>query len=443
MSGLRMIEGSSAALTAALLADTERCAVGYAQYDPAHGRWLLLKAEPVAEAAYESRDAMSATLTPAALVDIANRARREALSPVFIHTHPFAKGQPVFSAIDDAGEAELAAYLAHRVPAARPLAMVIGPDGLRARMLAMGKDIPVWEVGSRLRRLDDAARGTLAEERFDRQVRAFGAAGQRAISALKILVVGSGGTGLATILQLAYLGATDLTVIDPDRVEVTNLNRLVGAGPGDVGMPKVGIAQRLVQSINPAATCRAVIGDIVDEEHARTIGGYDFTFLCTDSHASRAVVGQAAYQMLVPVIDMGVSITVADGCVSHITGRVQMLSPGLPCLACTGALDGEQVRRELLTPEQRAADPYIIGGQAPQPAVISINSAMASLATTMFLGAVAGVPAEARFQRYDGIRGIVRPMAATIRENCIICSRALAQGIEWGLPMRPKGGRHG
>ncbi len=69
-----------------------------------------------------------------------------------------------------------------------------------------------------------------------------------------------------------------------------------------------------------------------------------------DSHASRAVVGQAAYQYLVPAIDMGVSISVAEGLITHITGRVQLLAPGQPCLSCTGALDGEQIRRELLTP---------------------------------------------------------------------------------------------
>jgi hypothetical protein len=74
------------------------------------------------------------------------------------------------------------------------------------------------------------------------------------------------------------------------------------------------------------------------------------------------VVNQAAYQFLVPVIDMGVSITVADGVVTHITGRVQMLAPGLPCLTCSNALNSEAIRREMLTPEQRAADPYIQGG---------------------------------------------------------------------------------
>src|SRR6185312_13140472 len=160
---------------------------------------------------------------------------------------------------------------------------------------------------------------------------------------------------------------------------------------------------------------------------------------CTDSHASRAVVGQVAYQHLVPTIDMGVSITVGSAGVEHVNGRVQMLAPGLTCLSCTRALDGEQIRREMMTPDQRAADPYVQGVHEPQPAVISLNSTMASLAVTMFLGAVTPVPAQARFQLYDGVRGTVRPTSARRAPNCIVCSPkgALAKAGSWPLPTRP------
>ena len=445
MSGLRTITGQIEALAGALLAgaETERCAVGYASRDPQSDSWVLVEAAPVDERAYASRDALSASLKPAVLVEIANKARALGLSPVFIHTHPHARGTPEFSGIDDAGEAEIQAYLDRRAPRSHPLAMVIGPDGLSARRLGEGAPVPVWEVGPNLRLLSGESEDRIAT-RHDRQLRAFGAEGQRAIARLELLVIGAGGTGSATVQQLAHLGARHLTIIDPDKVEETNLNRLIGATPGDIGLPKVEVARRLVQAINPEANVTAIVGDIVDEEHARLLAGFDLLFLCTDSHASRAVVGQAAYQYLVPAIDMGVSITVAEGAITHITGRVQMLAPSLPCLSCTGALDGEQIRRELLTPEQRAADPYLIGGHVPQPAVVSINATMASLAVTMFLGAVTSVPAQARFQRYDGLRGEVRRVAATARDDCIVCSAsgALAKGAGWALPVRTSGGRH-
>lgn len=442
MSRLRMIAGTIDRLKAALLdgAAVERCAIGFADYDAGAEAWVLREVAPVDADAYASQDAVSAALKPEALVAIANRARAEQLSPVFIHTHPFARGVPDFSRIDDDGEAAIAAYLDRRAPDASPLAIVLGPEGIRARRLGHGGPVAIWEVGGMLRCRSERDRPDESGDRHDRQLRAFGAAGQAAIARLRLLVVGAGGTGSVVVQQLGHLGAQQVTVIDPDLVEETNLNRLVGATAADIGTPKVDVAKRQLLALNPAAQVEAVRGDIVDAEQAARIAAHDLVFLCTDSHASRAVVGQAAYQHLVPAIDMGVSISVAEGLVTHITGRVQLLAPGQPCLSCTGALDGEQIRRELLTPEQRAADPYVVGGHVPQPAVISINSTMASLAITMFLGAVTPIPAAARFQYYDGLRGTVRPMAAAVRETCIVCSAdgALARGSSWPLPVRSR-----
>lgn len=447
MSGLRFATPGFAELQAALLTDQSResCAIAYAHYDMAAGSWVVTAAAPAPEHAYEHRDAVSVTLKSAFVVEIANRARAEGLSVVFVHTHPWANGSPEFSPVDDMGEMELRAFLDRRVPNGEHLAMVVGPEGCRARRLGCGQEIPVWEVGESLVLLSAASCDDFGDARHDRQMRAFGAPGQRMVRRLRVGVIGTGGTGSVTLQQLAHLGVADFTLVDPDVLEDTNLNRLVGSRPQDVGVAKVTIAERLIRSINPDATVQALQADIVDADVAPRLAGLDALFLCTDSHASRAVVSQLAYQHLVPTFDMGVSISVRDGAVTHVTGRVQMLAPGLPCLTCTGALDSEQIRRELLTPEQRSADPYVQGEYEPQPAVISINSTMASLAVTMFLGAVTPVPAAARFQYYDGLRGTVRPAIATQARDCIVCSAsgALARGRSWPLPVRPARSSHG
>lgn len=441
MSGLRMIGAEYDALHAAMLGgrDNETCAVGFAMFDDDSDTWVLESAAPVPERAYATRDEVSASLTTEFVVDIVNRARLTRTSPVLFHSHPDAVGVPHFSSRDDDGEAELKAYFERRIPDLSPLAVVVGPEGCRARRLGEAIAVPVWAIGAEVRLLCDEAGDFGRSVRHDRQVRAFGQSGQRMVSRLRILVVGGGGTGSLVMQQLAHLGALDVTIIDPDCVEETNLNRLIGARACDVGNPKVEVARRMALSINPHMRCDAIIGDIVDALQASLIGGFDFAFLCTDSHSSRAVVCQAAYQYLVPVIDMGVSITARHQRISHITGRAQMLAPGLPCLTCTGALDGKIILREMMTPEQRSADPYIVGTHEPQPAVVSINSTVASLAVTMFLGAVTPVPSGSRFQLYDGIRGTVRPTTAASRTDCVVCSAsgALAKGSAWALPVRP------
>lgn len=447
MSGLRFAAPGYEAFAGTLLTaeHVESCGIAYAHYNPDAQSWVVAAAQPVPDDAYERRDAVSAVLKPAFLVEIANHARSSGLSAVLTHTHPFAAGSPAFSATDDAGEAEIKRYLDRRAPQGAHLALVIGPDGCRARRIGASEDVLVWEVGERLILRSELISADASALRYDRQVRAFGAPGQRLIRDLDVVVIGEGGTGTAVLLQLAHLGVNRFTLIDPDTVEATNLNRLVGSVPADIGRPKVEVAARMIAAINPEAVICALQADVVDDHVAERLAAFDFAFLCTDSHASRAVVGQAAYQHLLPTIDMGVSVTVKNGAVSYITGRVQMLAPGLTCLSCAGALDAEQIRREMLTPEQRTADPYVQGVHEPQPAVISINSTMASLAVTMFLGAVTPIGSAARFQLYDGLRGTVRPTVAARVPHCIVCSGAgaFATGLSTPLPVRRTGLHHG
>jgi molybdopterin/thiamine biosynthesis adenylyltransferase len=446
MSGLRFAAPAFTTLHDLMMRETEveTCAIAYSHENPACGSWVVAEAELVPDDAYERRDAVSAVLKPAFLVEVANRARAQGLGIVLAHTHPFADCVPSFSRIDDAGEIEIKAYLDRRAPGTDHLALVVGPQGCRCRRLGGGLDVPVWEIGETMRLLSETGIAA-SDAAHDRQIRAFGAPGQAVVSRLRVVVVGAGGTGSVVLQQLAHLGVRDITIIDPDVVEKTNLNRLVGARPTDVGTPKVEVARRAMLAVSPNAAVHAVRGDVVDDSVARTLAAFDFAFLCTDSHASRAVVGQVAYQHLVPTIDMGVSITAGPAGVEHVNGRVQMLAPGLTCLSCTRALDGEQIRREMMTPAQRAADPYVQGVHEPQPAVISLNSTMASLAVTMFLGAVTPVPAQARFQLYDGVRGTIRPTVARASPACIVCSScgALAKGTSWPLPARPEGGANG
>jgi len=354
------------------------------------------------------------------------------------HTHPGEHPLEGFSSIDNAGERTLAGYFERRVPNGTHFAAVFTASNSYARRLGQVDLTPIFGVGRVLEM--PASQASKASERHDRQVRAFGAQGQSAVQGLTIAIVGLGGTGSIVAQQLAYLGACTFLLIDPDRIEATNLNRLAGAAPADVGAFKVDIAARHITTINPLARCTTIVGDVLDDDVASKLTNVDFVFGCTDSMASRALLNQLAYQYLIPCIDMGVGIGVLEGKIQYIAGRTQMLSPGLPCLVCTDKLDAELVRRELMTADQRRRDPYIVGAQIPQPAVISLNSTMSSVAITMFLATVTGVPSDARMVIYDGIRGSLRPAAMTPRPHCIACSYdgALARGSTWQLPRRAK-----
>lgn len=419
--------------------DVETCAVGLVHAASNAGfapRFVIRDLIEVPAEAYATRTAIAAVLKPDYCIHISNRARAGGAGVFIAHTHPGQRALEGFSDADDQGERALSDYFHRRMPQATHFAAVFTATQIHARKLGDQQMVPVTGVGRLLRRPAHAAgRG---DEQYDRQIRAFGHDGQRMLAALTVAIVGLGGTGSVVAQQLAHLGVKSFVLIDPDVVEATNLNRLVGATPNDVGIAKVATAAKLIKSINPAASATEVVGDVADEQTAQLLTRVDFIFGCTDSMASRAVMNQLAYQYLVPYIDVGVGISVRDGQVDYITGRTQMLSPGLPCLVCTDKLDAEQVRRELMTEEERRQDRYITGAIVPQPAVISLNSAMSSAAVTMFLAAVTGIRSEARMLIYDGIRGSLRPAAGPPRPRCIVCSTdgALARGSAWGLPTR-------
>jgi molybdopterin-synthase adenylyltransferase len=389
---------------------------------------------------YSIRTSSLSEIKPDFLVSIVKRARSAQQSVVFCHTHPNTHIKPAFSHIDDEGEKALCTFMKERVPNITHAALVIGNGGCMARKLGSQEEIDVIQTGA-YRRVISSSRVPVHKmsENHDRQVRAFGKEGQSIIEQLRIGIVGLGGTGSFVSNQLAYLGGSDFILIDPDDIELTNLNRLVGSTAADVESPKVEVAKRNIYSINNKANVRSIKGDVTYENVAKELISCDFIFCCTDSHASRAVINQIAYQYYIPSIDMGVSISTKDGAVSHITGRVQMLSPGLGCLVCGNVLDGNAIRREMMNEEQKKADPYFNSSIGePEPAVISLNGTMSSLAITMFLGAVTNIPAKARLQYYDGIKGVLRSVIQSQNPSCIVCSKngALGLGHQGNLPTR-------
>lgn len=385
---------------------------------------------------YFERTSIAAQLRPEFVAKVTQRARRNGDSLIFVHSHPFDLNR--FSETDDAGEQILARFLAERIPDTIHAAMLITPSVSIARRLATKEELAVTGVGANFVWGRPSGANCSHGVAFDRQERVFGEAGQSCLRTIRVGIVGLGGTGSLVSEQLAHLGVENFLFLDPDVVEATNLNRLVGATPPDVGKLKVAVAGSHVRRINPNAKIEENAGSVLLANVAERLTDTDFVFCCTDSHGSRAVLNQLAYQYLVPMIDMGVIIVAKDGSVSHIVGRTQMLAPGLSCLVCGNLLNPEAVRVDLLTEFERNADPYIVGAREPAPAVISLNSTIASMAVTMFLGAVAGVPTSARLLNYNAMSGACRSAVTEKHPSCIVCSDrgALARGSEWELPAR-------
>lgn len=401
------------------------------------GEWRLLVREVhvAQDADYVERSPVSVTLKTEFCLPFEKRAKIEGLSLIYCHTHP-GSVEPRFSDIDDEAEAGLRTYLAGRGANAPHAALLFSSHKWVARRLGESEPVRVIEIGSEITAAADLASGWSGTEAHDRQILAFGAEGQARIAQMRVGIVGLGGTGSAVLQQLAHLGVRRFLLIDNDHVEASNLNRLIGAVPGDAGVAtKVAVAERAVRRLAEDAEILGLKADVTAAGVGERLAATDLIFSCTDTHASRHLLNQFAYQYYVPVIDMGVAITVSATNV-QMSGHVKMVAPGLPCLWCVNHLDPAQVRAELMTDAQRAADPYFQGGPGvAQPAVISLNSTVASLAVTMFLSAVTGIPSPPRYVLYDGNRARSNALEAEANPGCPFCGPDSPTGLAGRAPL--------
>jgi molybdopterin/thiamine biosynthesis adenylyltransferase len=378
------------------------------------------------------------TLRPEFVSTTIQRAKRNDWGVVFVHSHPGDPKIPHFSSFDDKGEWHLSRFTQQRLGSTPCAAMVVSPGGVAARRLATNDQLRVVEVGERYIVASGLKQLQTLDLSKDRQIRAFGTEGQAVLENLTIGIVGVGGTGSIIAEQLAHLGVKQFILIDDDTIEATNLNRVVGAVTADIGQLKVDIASRHIRSISSQSDVQVVVGSVLEECIVKELLRCDLVFCCTDSHGSRAVLNQLAYQYFVPVIDMGLVIVATHENVSYISGRVQMLGPGNPCLTCGELLDPSEIRIDLMTSAERQRDPYIVGQREIQPAVISFNSFISSMSVNMFMAVVLNLPMKARFQLYNGVTGTVRNVDQRRYPDCIVCSSAGAfgKGDKWRLPAR-------
>lgn len=439
MMELVLAAADATAIQADLLGgETERCAILFAnQAVRTDGviRLLVRELQFPATSDYSHRGLLEAELKPEFVALVTKRARREGCALVFVHSHPGVE-PPVFSQVDDRGESLLSKFLSSRHPAVTHVALVVSVGGVRGRRLGTDEGIRVVALGSNREVLFDPESGPSAHpEIFDRQLRAFGSAGQRALQALRVAIVGLGGTGSLVAQHLVHLGVRDFILIDPDVIDVTSLNRVASAAMSDVGHPKVSVAARYIESIARTAKVSSKQGDIIQRNVAVELLNADFIFGCTDSHGSRSVLQQISYQYMIPCVDMGVSIAVSRGVISHIYGRVQLLAPGLACLTCDGLLNPDAVRQDMMTLFERQADPYMRGARQPAPSVMSLNATVASLAVTMMISVVTGIPTKGRHILYNAMISTMRNAHADPKAGCYICSRsgAFARGDSWPL----------
>ncbi len=125
---------------------------------------------------------------------------------------------------------------------------------------------------------------------------------QQRLAAAHAVVVGAGGLGAPALMYLAAAGVGRLTVIDPDEVELSNLQRQVLHRTNTIGHSKVASAQAGLAALNPHVQVRAVHRAADAAWLAAELPGCDIVLDCTDRFDIRHAINLAAWRAGVPVV---------------------------------------------------------------------------------------------------------------------------------------------
>ena len=169
----------------------------------------------------------------------------------------------------------------------------------------------------------------LSDEELDRYARHIvlpqvGGAGQLKLKAAKIAVVGAGGIGAGAIPALTGAGIGHLTIIDDDRVELSNLQRQPLYSGDQIGERKVDLAARYIGKRNPYVECRTIADRIEGDNADAILSGHDLIIDGTDNFATRLTVSDAAVRLEIPLI---------SAAAQQFQGQVALFH-GKPCFRC-------------------------------------------------------------------------------------------------------------
>jgi len=371
-------------------------------------------------------------LDPVTLNRIIRPGRDYGLSVITVHTHP-GTTHPWFSSADDDGDARLMPSLFNQMPGPHGSVVIAGETGLAAGRVwseqGEKRELGMRIVGRTIRIFHSTNSFSEDLAWFDRQRLALGRAGQEILRGLHVAIIGMGGTGSVAFLQLAHLGIRRITVIDGDRVENSNVSRILGATADDAGRTwKVEVATRYAERLGIGTEVHCLRGHLGKDVSPEEIEDCDLVLSCVDRHLPRALLNRLSYEKTIPVIDMGSAFRVdADGRVTAGSGRVVVVGPGRRCLACWGHIDPNRIRIESLSEIDRAreaADGYIDGAEIPQPSVVAFNTVIAGAAVVELMRlftAFAGADDPPMRLSFDFENGTVRRNFLSQDHDCRIC----------------------
>ena len=228
----------------------------------------------------------------------------------------------------------------------------------------------------------------------------IGGAGQQALLAAKVAIVGAGGLGGPAGLYLAAAGVGQITIIDDDVIEASNLQRQVQFVTTDIGMEKATVMADTLDDLNPDVQTKGHIGRLTHRNAKELLTGFDIILDGVDDFETRFAINDAALALGIPLVSGALGRF--DGHVSAFLSDKQ--SPCYRCFVPQSPPDAET-----------CSQVGVVGALAG-----IIGSMMALEVIKLITGA--GEPLIGKVWLFDGLKGESRTITLPQDPKCEACT---------------------
>lgn len=340
------------------------------------------------------RDEVTLTWPSSYIEKAIDIAEREQLSIILVHSHP--GGYPQFSDVDDCSDQEIIPSIFEACGHLHGTSVMLPNGVMFGRVYSKELDVSPIDLisvaGSDLRYWwsQDLLRS-------EARPLAFTSAMTSELSYLTACVIGVSGTGSIVAEQLSRLGFGRIILIDHDKVEWKNLNRILNTVKvdADKNRPKVEIFSERVNAYREEPFAVPIEANILTRKAVLAAAQADILFSCVDTHRGRSVADRMSISFLLPLFDVGVAIptrdTGATKAIAEVTGRIDYVYPGGSTLFDRGVYTAATLQAEALAESDPKAHiemanlGYIDGVPEQAPAVISLNMRAASACVMEFI----------------------------------------------------------
>ncbi len=135
-------------------------------------------------------------------------------------------------------------------------------------------------------------------ERYSRNILLpeIGGAGQEKLLNSKVLVIGAGGLGSPVIMYLAAIGIGNITIIDHDKIELSNLQRQIIHNTETIGVYKSDSAANFVNKLNPDINVKSINEKLCKKNADKLIKDHDVVVDGSDNFETRYLIADTAFK---------------------------------------------------------------------------------------------------------------------------------------------------